>query len=69
VPGINNMIKNNDTGILVPPKDETAMANAVLDLINNKSHAEKIKNAAYNEATQHFSNKVMFEKYALLADN
>lgn len=66
VPGINNMIENNKTGILVPVKNDQALADAILYLLNNPSKAITLKEAAYNFATLHYSNKTMFAKYASL---
>lgn len=63
VPGIKNMIKNNETGILVPVKNEPALANAILSAINNPVITDALKEAAYNFALLNYSNKTMFAKY------
>ncbi|MDB5280525.1 MAG: hypothetical protein JWR61_5480 [Ferruginibacter sp.] len=63
VAGINNMIKNNDTGILVPVKNEAALAEAISVIIHNSTKAETLKQSAYNFAVLNYSNKTMFVKY------
>jgi glycosyltransferase involved in cell wall biosynthesis len=63
VAGINNMIKNNDTGILVPVKNEAALAEAISVIINNSTKADALKESAYKFAVLNYSNKTMFAKY------
>jgi L-malate glycosyltransferase len=63
VPGINNMIENNKTGILVPVKNEIALANAIIEIINNPVKATALKEAAFDFAVLNYSNKTMFAKY------
>ena len=63
VPGINNMIKNEVTGILVPVYDEKKLAASILLLLNNIAIANTFAVASYNFALQHYSYKKMFEKY------
>lgn len=63
VPGINNMIENDKTGILVPSKNSTALADAIYTLINNPGKAAALKEAAFDFAVLNYSNKTMFAKY------
>lgn len=63
VPGINNMIINNETGWLVPVKDAPAMATALFQLVNDQEHAAKLAANAYQFALDHYSNTVMFNRY------
>lgn len=63
VPGINNMIDNHITGILVPPKNAREMANALLQLINNPALAEAMANNAFVFAKENYSNKIMLDRY------
>lgn len=66
VPGINNMVKNNITGILVPVLNTISMANALTQLIENKILREKLEKTAQLYAQKHFSSEVMFQKYTSL---
>ncbi len=63
VPGINNMIQHNISGILVPVKNEEALANAISELISNPAKINLLKNEAFNFAILNYSNKTMFAKY------
>jgi glycosyltransferase involved in cell wall biosynthesis len=63
VAGINNMIKHNETGILVEVRNETALANAIHFVITNPSKTIQLKESAYNFAMSNYSNKTMFAKY------
>ncbi|MEO7767516.1 MAG: glycosyltransferase family 4 protein [Ferruginibacter sp.] len=66
VPGINNMITDRVTGLLVPVQDKTALAKSIHSLINDRGKAASLKEAAYNFAKTHYSNKTMFAKYAAI---
>jgi glycosyltransferase involved in cell wall biosynthesis len=63
VPGISNMIENDKTGILVPAKNSTALADAIYTLISNPEKATALKEAAFDFAILNYSNKTMFAKY------
>lgn len=61
--GVNNMIKHNSNGILVPAADEQELANAILYLLNNPDTAAKLAAAAYDFAINNYSNNIMLERY------
>ena len=63
VVGINNMIVQNVSGLLVPVKDPVSMAAAIQQLINNKELATQLANNAYQFALNNYSNAVMFNRY------
>ncbi|MEI9956289.1 MAG: glycosyltransferase family 4 protein [Ferruginibacter sp.] len=66
VPGINNMIENNVTGILVPHKNVEKMAEAILKLIRNPALTNQLSvNSLYN-AKAKFSSGKMFKEYTIL---
>ena len=69
VPGINNMIQHNTTGILVPPKDPVALADALTRLINNPAMADQLANNAFNFAVANYSNKKMLDNYKAIFFN
>lgn len=66
VPGINNMIKNNETGILIPVLNKVMLANAISQIIEDEVLKEKLETASYLYAQKYFSNKQMFQKYSTL---
>ena len=63
VPGINNMIQHNLTGMLAPPRDPVILAGVLFELINNKQEQERLGKSALSFAKKKFSNFTMFENY------
>lgn len=66
VPGINNMISNHITGLLVPVQDKTALADAIYSLIKAPEKTASLKENAFKFAQMHYSNKTMFANYAAI---
>ena len=54
VPGCKDAVINNITGILIPPKNYIALANAIKNLCNNKKKLKKIGKAARKHALENF---------------
>lgn len=69
VPGINNMIEHEVTGILVPVKNAEVMVAAVLQLINDTNLCNHIAGNAFNFAAANYSNKKMFDNYKAIFSN
>ncbi len=63
VMGINNMIENNITGILVAPQNAAAMTSAILQLIHDKVLAAQLGANALSFAEKNYSNTIMLERY------
>jgi glycosyltransferase involved in cell wall biosynthesis len=61
--GVDNMIQNNETGLLVPVKNAEALCEAVLKLIDNTKLADTLADNACNFAKDNYSNKIMLERY------
>ena len=61
--GVNNMIKHNGNGILVPAKDPEKLSEAIAQLILNKNYANELAENAFQFAAQNYSNKKMLESY------
>jgi glycosyltransferase involved in cell wall biosynthesis len=61
--GVDNMIRNNENGLLVPAKNAEALCAAILKLINNAALANTLAGNAYNFAKNNYSNKTMLERY------
>jgi glycosyltransferase involved in cell wall biosynthesis len=63
VPGINNMLINNETGLLVAPKDADSMYGSIMNLIHNNVLKQKLAENAYQYAIKNFSSERMFNEY------
>ena len=61
--GVDNMIRNDENGLLVPAKNAEALCAAMLKLINNAALANTLAGNAYNFAKNNYSNKTMLERY------
>lgn len=62
VGGIPELVKDEETGILVPPKDTKALASAIERLIRDERLREKLAENGYNRFIREFTFKVMVEK-------
>lgn len=63
VPGISNMIIQQQTGLLVPVKNIAAMVAAINLLIDNRELREAIASNALGFAAENYSNTRMFNNY------
>ncbi|MFC1658433.1 glycosyltransferase family 4 protein, partial [Candidatus Omnitrophota bacterium] len=55
IPGVNEVIENNITGLLVPPRDYRAMAKGVLTLLSDKDYAARLVKSAKNKVLSEFT--------------
>ncbi|MCK4649022.1 glycosyltransferase [bacterium] len=62
VGGIPELIKNNQTGLLVPPADSKALARAMLELLENREKAERLGRNGRKLIEEKFSQEAMIEK-------
>ena len=62
VGGITSLIKDNETGILVKPKDPDAIASAIIDLLKNKERASKLSSQAQELILKEFSLEKMAQE-------
>jgi len=62
VGGTPEVVINDKTGILVPPKDEKAIAKAVIDLLTNKDRAERMRNAGRELVRKQFDAPVFIKR-------
>jgi glycosyltransferase involved in cell wall biosynthesis len=63
VDGINNMITNGLTGLLVRVQDKEQMAIAISSLITDKALRKRLETAALKTAKNTFSDRLMFLRY------
>ena len=61
VGGLSEMISHNHTGLLCPPDDPDALAQAVELLMNDKEFAKSMREKAYLEAAQSMTFEYMME--------
>ncbi|MCJ7508536.1 MAG: glycosyltransferase family 4 protein [candidate division Zixibacteria bacterium] len=54
VGGIVDIVKDQKTGLLVPEKDEKALAQAIIAVLKNPSWAEKLASAGYQHIKKYF---------------
>jgi len=61
--GVNNMIKHDQNGLLVPAKNAEALRDAILKLINDRELSATLAANAFKFAIDNYSNKKMLERY------
>ncbi len=61
--GVNNMIKHNENGLLVPAKNAERLSTAILQLIKDARLATELADNAFTFATENYSNKKMLQRY------
>lgn len=61
--GVNNMIKHNQNGLLVPAKNAEALGAAIMQLIKDPQLAAELAANAFTFATANYSNKKMLQRY------
>jgi len=66
VGGIPEIVKNNKTGILVPPKNSKALSKAILYLLKNPRIAKKMGKEGRKVVEEKFDAKIMVLRYQAL---
>jgi glycosyltransferase involved in cell wall biosynthesis len=61
--GVNNMIKHNQNGLLVPAKNAAGLSEAIMQLIKEPQLAAELAANAFTFATENYSNKKMLQRY------
>lgn len=62
VPATNEIIVNNQTGILIPPFDCKKMGLSIIEVLENETNAKALTDAGYQRLKNHFSLKRMLEE-------
>jgi glycosyltransferase involved in cell wall biosynthesis len=64
--GLTEIVKDGQTGILVPPGDDVALAEALVSLLRNRDLAEQMGRAGREVALTHFSETTFVDKFVRL---
>ncbi|WP_417855005.1 glycosyltransferase [Xanthomarina gelatinilytica] len=67
--GIPYTIRDGETGVLVPEKDVTSYANAILEIINDSKRYQNMSQHAREFAVHNFSNQLMTERFSALYES
>ena len=68
VVGVREIIETGRTGMLVPPGDPGAMADAVADLLDRPDEARALASAGRRTARERYSHATMASAYETLVD-
>ena len=63
-PACNEIITNNETGLLVPMYDSNALAEKIIYLLNNPEERKRLTQNGYKEYTDHFTTSRMISETA-----
>jgi glycosyltransferase involved in cell wall biosynthesis len=66
VGGVADVLRNGDTGLLVPPADPEALAGAILRLAGDREFAAGLAERAARRVRDHFSSATMIAAYTRL---
>ena len=69
VGGIPELIKNNETGLLVPPNDPHNLAESINKLLENKQNANQLAQSGYEFVNNNMTWDVMLPKYIEFYEN
>lgn len=64
--GLTEIVQDGQTGILVPPGDDVALAEALVSLLRNRDLAEQMGRAGREVALTHFSETTFIDKFIRL---
>ena len=63
VGGIPEIVEHDKTGLLVPPNDAHKLADAINNLLENKEHAKKLADTAYEFLMKNLTCDILLPKY------
>ena len=69
VGGIPELIKNNETGLLVPPNNPQKLAESVNKLLENKQNANQLANSGYKFIKNNLTWDIILPKYIEFYEN
>ena len=62
VPGCNEVVEHNFTGIIIPSKDSNSLVEAILYLVNNTKERKQMGKNAFEKAKKEFEENILIEK-------
>ncbi len=65
VGGIQEVVRHNVTGILVPPADPTALSSAIATILSDKTLAKRLGSSARLLAEEHFTSDLIVKQVAM----
>jgi glycosyltransferase involved in cell wall biosynthesis len=68
VPGCREVVANEETGLLVPPRDSTTLANAILRLADDPDLASGLGKAAREQALREFDVRIILDQTLAVYD-
>jgi len=66
VGGVPEMVRHNETGLLVPPRDVRSLAQAVFDLLKDQARRERLARAGQRLISEEFSAERMARAYQVV---
>jgi glycosyltransferase involved in cell wall biosynthesis len=63
------MVRQGENGLLVPPGDSVALAQAIRSLLLDRDRAQHMANVAYSRLKTEFSHERMLEEYDALYED
>ncbi len=67
--GLNELVINNETGLLVPLNDQETMASSILELLSSSELIEKFGKNSYNRVIKKFTLNEMLNKHRNFINN
>ena len=67
--GLNELVINNETGLLVPLNDQETLTSSILELLNNSELIEKFGKNSYNRVIKKFTLNKMLNKHRNFINN
>jgi glycosyltransferase involved in cell wall biosynthesis len=61
--GISTIIEHGETGLLFPPNDKEALAEAITTLIENNDQKQLLESNAFKKAEAVYSTNAMYQKF------
>ena len=66
VPGCNEAVEHNTTGIIIPPKDHNALIEAIIFLADNHERRKEMGKKAFEKAKKEFNEDILIEQQLIL---
>lgn len=68
IPGVDEVVTDGETGVLVPPRSPESLADAIIELLNNEGKARRMGISGRERVEKYFNIELMVEKYENVYD-